>query len=407
MQGMPRMPDHNSIDNPEDEVPSGDFGKDMHSPYQNSVDGMLKIRKSSSSSSISSISSNQSTATWHASNTTRAKEHHKLKRRKFRSFTKWLMRFLEQRDTQIYRAAQEVIRDCEERKQRGESGFESVTESLQKPLRKVVGEVYWREARNQHDNFLLRGPRSTSSLESAEIEYGVPALTDSDSSGGDCVRRGSPLHVRSSSDPLAVSPLTIKSNWDYREEKTIRRERFYMILRVVMKYIESKDVGLYLRAKNSIERCISYNQAHKRGYGNLYQSIKKSVRTLVGERVWRKAETHVCKVIIRNDLRNAGLENVEEDKEQDWNPIPLSEDLSRQLSFVNINRTATEDHKGSHPLSKRIRDPSAAAFAVPSRVCLVESTEGIEMQASSWDYHCKRRRLDISGSFLADQLPHF
>lgn len=260
--------------------------------------------------SVSSRTTSRSVATRHVSNTSRSKQKKRQDKRRFRKFAKWLMKFLEKKDPRVFEKAQAVIRDCEQRKARGELGYESVTDSLKEPLREAVGNKYWREARFHLDNFLLdKSPASTelssSSSESDHQTLSTSAQSLSFASMSSPAPR-EPLHrAPPSSIRIEPSPLTTQSVWDLGKEKKIRRERFYMILRVLMKYLETRNRPLYSRTKETIHECVARSDE---SYGSLLESIKRKVKQIVGDSNWRRAESFLSKAI----LRKARLDAIEE-----------------------------------------------------------------------------------------------
>lgn len=331
------------------------------------------------SGSVCSSTTDQSCsdATFHVSNTKISKQQRKRKKkRRFQTFAKWLMRFLEHTDIQIFRAAQEVIRnydDDKKRKSRGDSAagyHESITEDLNVALRAVVGEVYWNEARRllyRHTNDAAttrsssrRGPIRRRGDDSAVIprhrrqlssKSEVSSSGGSSSSGSETgilpayhhprrIEFRGPPHSTSMiySEPLEWSPLTITSNWDSHTENDIRRERLFMILRVVMKDLETRDEAMYRHARLVIDECIAQNKAQDLGCTHLCESVKGSIKSIVGERQWRKAESYLFKVINEHNRpqwqqqqRDVSLNTDWELGESmktagDWTPIPLSEE---------------------------------------------------------------------------------
>lgn len=392
-----------SEDHPELEDRDASVRKGLYAHVQNMY-GFPRTDNRGRTASVSSFATDQSSsnATYRASNTSLSKEHKKRTKRNFRTFAKLLMRFLEKRDTQIFRAAQEVIRGCEERKLRGEVGYESVTENVQLHLRKVVGDTYWREARRLHEDSLLQRSQSDSSSGSSDNEYAILASFADSQSGHNHVRHHTPIHEQHSWELWNASPLTITSNWNTGREKEIRRERFYIILRVLMKYLETKDKAKYIRAKAVIDRCVAQCNAQEVGCTQLCETIKRSVKSVVGERDWRKAEAYLSKAIIQHNRERSQddylmfdqVDGEDYGSEQDLTPIPLSEDFSRRL-YVD----------DSNPLS-RPTDTSGEATTISSKRCIEDErlvstsshfqeetkaeSEGVEN--TNLDY--KRRRLD-------------
>jgi hypothetical protein len=61
-------------------------------------------------------------------------------------FTRVLIKYLEGKDANLHTKAKLVIKDCAERNKRGEPGYESVTMAMQRRLKDLVGETYWKKA---------------------------------------------------------------------------------------------------------------------------------------------------------------------------------------------------------------------------------------------------------------------
>ncbi|KAG7366802.1 hypothetical protein IV203_029472 [Nitzschia inconspicua] len=72
--------------------------------------------------------------------------HHRKQKEKFLMFTRVLIKYLEGKDRALHAKAKLVIKDCAERNKRGEPGYESVTMAMQRRLKDLVGETYWKKA---------------------------------------------------------------------------------------------------------------------------------------------------------------------------------------------------------------------------------------------------------------------
>jgi hypothetical protein len=70
----------------------------------------------------------------------------KSRKEQFLMFTKVLMKYLEARDGEKHQRAKQVIRECAKKNKDGVSGYQSLSASMQKHLRKEVGEQYWKKA---------------------------------------------------------------------------------------------------------------------------------------------------------------------------------------------------------------------------------------------------------------------
>jgi hypothetical protein len=116
-------------------------------------------RTGTSASSTASQASTASTVV--ASNTDRARQERdqqqreaKHRKERFLMFTRVLIKYLEQKDPSMHLKAKAVIRECAEKNKNKEPGYESVTNSMQKRLRAMVGDNYWARAEAYLDHFL-------------------------------------------------------------------------------------------------------------------------------------------------------------------------------------------------------------------------------------------------------------
>jgi hypothetical protein len=71
---------------------------------------------------------------------------HRKQKEKFLMLTRALIKYLEGKDKALHHKAKFVIEDCAERNKRGERGYESVTMAMQRRLKDLVGETYWKKA---------------------------------------------------------------------------------------------------------------------------------------------------------------------------------------------------------------------------------------------------------------------
>jgi hypothetical protein len=114
---------------------------------------------------------------------------------------------------------------------------------------------------------------------------------------------------------IEASPLSTNSAWNLLDEKRIRRERFYLLLRVLMKYLENSNPPLYSMAREAINDCVTRHDNHEEGYESLCDSIKRSVKQVVGDTNWRKAEAYLSREIMHQAQREALNEPSRRDEE--------------------------------------------------------------------------------------------
>jgi len=94
----------------------------------------------------------------------------KRQKEKFLMFTRVLIKYLEQKDRRMHAQAKNIIKDCAERNKRQEPGYESVTISMKRRLKELVGDHYWRKANDYLVHFIEQKRRhaQTGSSNSAQ-----------------------------------------------------------------------------------------------------------------------------------------------------------------------------------------------------------------------------------------------
>ena len=82
--------------------------------------------------------------------------------------------------------------------------------------------------------------------------------------------------------------LSVGWAWDSTAAKKVRRELFIQLVRVLMKYIESRDLDLHEKAKLAIRE--SYRECQDElGYKNLEDNMSEKLLSVVGRVYWHKA----------------------------------------------------------------------------------------------------------------------
>jgi hypothetical protein len=295
---------------------------------------------------MSSFTTDWSTITDPMSNTTKGQEEKKQHKRRFMLFTNVLMKFLERKDPSVFDEARAVIRDCEQKKKRGEVGFESVTQSLRTPLKQVVGGSYWKQARSY-----LRKDQSIQQFEPLSATEEPPSFSQTDLT-----------FLEQSLFVEPTSPLSTKSCSSLQEETKLRKARFWMLIRVLMKYLEHKDPDMYLKAKAMIKDCVQRNRNREEGYHSLSGVIQTSVKQVVGVSYWRRAESYLSKIIIKradeeesNDMiNNLDYELVAHSPVDFDVPLPFpSEPDTTTTHQESSHRTVGNDYKTHATTPKR------------------------------------------------------
>ncbi|OEU16382.1 hypothetical protein FRACYDRAFT_261221 [Fragilariopsis cylindrus CCMP1102] len=364
--------DNNNNNDDDDDEATIDVGdKKMIHNTSLSSSSLLPSYTRDGNRSITSYTTECTTDTTRISNTTRArgttttaaeKDRNKNKRF-FLLFVKILMKLIEEKDDTniVYQNAQAVIRDCEQRKKRGE--IKSFTESLYAPLKETVGIHYWNEARQLlHHNTMLsittRSPLSTLLCQSTS------SMT---------VRKCNKAPTGNSSREYKVTA-TMKnnnnnsnSNYNYNnngnnEEMNIRNKRLWMIISIFMQYLERKDAKLYMKARSLINECVERHRSCKYNCekysissttsttttstststgttrtSSLSGSIQFCLKKNIGVDYWRRAESYVAKALL-----------MKHDQNYNKNQMKIKDVVLPGNTTTDVERIITDHH---HPIS--------------------------------------------------------
>jgi len=239
--------------------------------------------------SMNSFTTQWSTATAHASNTTKQHSEKKHDERKFRQFVKILMRIVKEKDEGRFQNAKAVICNCEQQKRRGE--IESISESLRCPLRDAVGPMFWGEAQERLKRASLYSkPKKRSSI-GATLDSGIhaPAATSS-------VRPIEEGHFRSaaiikSTKIFAKNAVTTAN----MTESGTSKKQVWMVIRVFMKYFRRNHSELYRKAHALVNECMQQHRRVKHFEEShcLSGSIQACLKKEFGLEHWRRAESFV------------------------------------------------------------------------------------------------------------------
>jgi hypothetical protein len=233
---------------------------------------------------MSSFTTEWSNATEPVSNTTESRVEKKKQKQRFLVFTKTLLKFLERRDPAVYNKAQHVIRDCDDKKKLQHPGYESLTESVRTPLKEVVGPSYWKQARGYLKKAIAQLPPQE--IEPLSPSEGLPTF--------------SPSELACLEQSFLTPEQVVHIPFDpVQAEKKLRKQRFWMLVRVLMRYLEHKDYDLYIEAKETIQDCIKRNRRREHGYRSLTKVIPVSLKEVVGDNYWRRAETYLGHILAK------------------------------------------------------------------------------------------------------------
>ena len=79
-------------------------------------------------------------------------------------FTRVLIKYLEAKDPRMHAQAKNIIKDCADRNKRQEPGYESVTLSMRRRLKELVGDHYWKKAHDYLVHFMEQKKRQAAQM---------------------------------------------------------------------------------------------------------------------------------------------------------------------------------------------------------------------------------------------------
>jgi hypothetical protein len=260
------------------------------------------VRSMDSSSVVSEAMTDISASTEPRSNTMSAQWKKKQQQEKFILFLQSLMHILQKRDPTLYRKAQQVLQ---------EQHHEENSESISPSLKTVVGPKYWKAAHKiatdaapNHKDF---DNNSESSMDLDDLEPLPPR----------CDVKFTRSDVQFLKESNLVKPKKPKVHFSsvqlLKEETKTRQERFWMLIRVLMKYLQAKRPELYDQAKHIVSDCWRHEKKRREGFRALQRNITAQMKELVGSHTWRKSENYLFGILAsraRLEDETARLEEV-------------------------------------------------------------------------------------------------
>jgi len=239
--------------------------------------------------SMTSFTTQWSIATKQTSNTRKRHTEEKNKKRRFHHFVKILMGIVKEKDEGRFLNAKAIICDCEQQEKRGE--IDSLSESLRCPLKDAVGSQFWREARERLSQESLYSKTKMSSI-GATIETGFYSPNTLST-----VCQTKEAHSRSPS--MVESKLPAKNNVKTNTEMKTGKKRLWMVIRVFMQFLQSKDCQLYRKAHILVNECMRRHGRirHFDHCNSLSGSIQVCLKKEFGLEHWRRAEILVGKTL--------------------------------------------------------------------------------------------------------------
>jgi len=182
------------------------------------------------------------------------------------------------------------------------------------------------------------------------------------------------------------------------EESKLRRQRFWMVVRVLMRYIEKKDSALHQKARVALEDCQRRNLMNEDRFTNLIECVQRELKHTVGTRYWRKAEQHVAKYLMNKANERAYEDALVKEAEDfgsldNFTPLPLDQQL-QPIEHTFAPPTSNENDW---------RDPSIPAnVTIPATV----SQEDWACQDSYHEYQHGPASTFFSGEDSEEAYPN-
>lgn len=249
--------------------------------------------------SVHSINSQWSTGTTQASNTTKRQSEKKQRKSSFGCFVKILMKIVKEKDEGRFQNAKAVIRNCQQQKKLGE--IHSLSESLRCPLKDVVGPEVWKQALDRMAAAPLDSTAKKLSIGSSiEPVPRSPATRKSLD-----VHQKDVLPTRSTAmDDPKISNTTNNERASVTTDLGLRKKRLWMVVRVFMQHLRSKDCQLYKKAHTLVNECVRRHERlkHFENSSSLSGSIQACLKKEFGLEHWRRAEQRVDAILsVRNN----------------------------------------------------------------------------------------------------------
>jgi hypothetical protein len=83
------------------------------------------------------------------------------------------------------------------------------------------------------------------------------------------------------------------------QERNKQKEKFLIVTRVLMKYLEQKDPPLHQKVKTIIKDCAARNRRQERGYESVTVSMKARLKEVVDDNYWQRAEAYLHHFLVQ------------------------------------------------------------------------------------------------------------
>jgi hypothetical protein len=192
-----------------------------------------------------------------------------------------------------------------------------------------------------------------------------------------------------------------KENRLVAEERKLRKERFWMLVRVLMRYVEKKDIILFKKARATLENCAHRNVRKEPRFTNLIESVQRELKHTVGTRYWRRAEHHVAKHLLKQASEKALEDALVKEASSfgsldEFTPFPLQEH-PREQAVVDPFLLETAFAPPPPPPPSHNHGGNWRDASIPTNVA-IPTKRPAEQWTLGCDYHQSPPTSSISGN---------
>ena len=112
----------------------------------------------------------------------------------------------------------------------------------------------------------------------------------------------------------SATPTTSTLSKREQEEMLQEREQFILFVRVLMKYLDTKDPAMHNKVKLIIKDCAARNKRQERGYESATASMRKQLKSVVSETYWKRAEKYLANFMAKKE---ANVEKEDNSKKEE------------------------------------------------------------------------------------------
>jgi hypothetical protein len=218
----------------------------------------------------------------------------KKQKQRFVLFTQNLIKILKIQDPGLHERVGAVIKDCTARNKRQEPGYESVTVSMQRRLREIVNDNYWKQAQNATIASFAKAKEKQQQQQQQQQPQQVPPP-------GRTAVAASTLPTTSNQQMNAGLPQQgARTNTQMTPEEHAAHERrqketFQIFLKILVKVLKDKDPPMFNRVNTIMRECAERNKRHEPGYESVTASVKARLKAVVSNAYIEEAKRLTAK----------------------------------------------------------------------------------------------------------------